>query len=433
MRIRSASWLFAFQVSAKVLSFPIGIILAHTLGPAGKGSLSIVQLVATTAVTLFNFGLGSALTYYAARREARGRDAVRLAVTVAALVVLALLGVYLFAGQWFAEVMLHTSNTTLVLLGVITAGPALVGGLIQPYVIGSGSVRNASLVSLASLGFQLLAYVGFAVFHALTLPAAVVIWVTATFTEAAVLCYLAWPVGALHVEFGVSPLVRRAWRYGLLVWVSGTLGFTALRADMYLLDFFKGPAAVGVYSVAVTFAELVWFISNSISGVMMPKVASQREDVLDPMLRLSRVLWPVALFSGIAVSLIAVPVIPFVFGKQFAGAVVPLFLLVPGTVAMAAGSMSSVYLLGTGQPVWATLSTGLNMIVNILCNLVLIPRLGIPGASLSSAISYSVGTLVVILAVRYRAKVSLADLLLPRSEDFSELGHAAWRALRRAG
>jgi len=173
LRIRSASWLLLAQVATKVLSLPVGIILARSLGPAGKGSLSILQLVAGTSIVIFDFGLSASLTYYAARGEAHGRDAIRLVLSIALAVVSCLALLYLLFGQWFALSVLHTDQQVLVLVAVLAVGPGLVGSLTQSFVIGSGSVRRASMVTMGTLLFQLVAYAAVWALHLLTLPIAV--------------------------------------------------------------------------------------------------------------------------------------------------------------------------------------------------------------------------------------------------------------------
>jgi O-antigen/teichoic acid export membrane protein len=420
MRVRSASWLLASQIAAKVIGLPIGILLARQLGPEGKGSFSIVALVAGTATALFTFGLGPALTYYAARREARGRDVVLMGAGLAALVTLGLYGIYWVAGDWFASAILHTDQTGLVLIGVAAAAPALMSALILPFVLGTGAVRRASIITTLALAYQLVAYAALLVMGRLTLAAAVVVWLSAICGETLTFALVAWRKGTVETDPGVRALVSRTWKYGLTVWLGSMLGFAALRVDMYFLSYFHGPAAVGVYSIAVTFAELLWFIPSAVGGVMMPKVAGEGDEVLELTLRMSRAMWVVVLAAAACIVTIAVPAIPMLYGARFSGAITPLLLLVPGVVVTGAAVMASAYLSGTGRPGYATVAAIVNVVLNVALNLILIPRFGIPGAALSSTISYSVAAI-------------LSRVLAPQVDDFRELGAAVRRSLPKPG
>jgi O-antigen/teichoic acid export membrane protein len=433
MRVRSASWLFASQIAAKAIGLPIGIILARQLGPEGKGSFSIVALVAGTAAALFTFGLGPALTYYAARLEARGRDVVLMSIGLASTITMGLGCLYWLFGDWFAGAILHTDQTGLVLVGVAAAAPALMSALILPFVLGTGAVRQASIITTSALAGQLVAYAGLLFTGRLTLANAVVVWLLAVCGETATFALVAWRKGASEAAPGVRALVARSWRYGLTVWMGAILGFTALRVDLYFLSYFDGPAAVGVYSIAVTFAELLWFIPNAIGAVMMPKVAGEGDDILELTLRMSRTMWAVGLVAAAVIVAVAIPAIPLLYGGSFSGAILPLILLIPGMVVHGAAVMSSAYLSGTGRPQYATIAAVVNVGINVVLNLVLIPRFGIPGAALASAASYSAAAMLTVVFFVRVTRVSVGRVLVPAVSDFRDLGAAIVRAVQGAG
>jgi len=429
LRIRSASWLLLAQVATKVLSLPVGIILARSLGPAGKGSLSILQLVAGTSIVIFDFGLSASLTYYAARGEAHGRDAIRLVLSIALAVVSCLALLYLLFGQWFALSVLHTDQQVLVLVAVLAVGPGLVGSLTQSFVIGSGSVRRASMVTMGTLLFQLVAYAAVWALHLLTLPIAVGIWFGATVIEASVLLALASRVKAVAVAPGLGALIARSWRLGMVMWIAGTVGFAANRVDMYLLAFFKGTGPVGIYSIAVTFAELVFFIPTALNGVMFPKTAAERETVLPLTLRVCRTVWPLVALCAAGVFGAAVLLVPFMYGAMFAGAIPALAVLLVGTVPLSLTGAMATYLAGTGHARDWTIAAAGNLTVNVLLNLTLIPRFSILGAAASSAVSYLVAVVITTAFFVNRTHARLSDLLVPRPAEFMEFGQALRRAL----
>jgi O-antigen/teichoic acid export membrane protein len=344
-----------------------------------------------------------------------------------------LLAVFVAAGERFAQSVMHTGDTFLLLIGVLAAGPALVSALAYPFVIGSGSVRAATMVTFCQLAASLLAYAGLAVTGNLTVSSAVVVWFAVLLGEALTLGAIAWRVQAPGVSIGVRALLRRVWRYGLVVWLANVLGFAALRMDIYLLAYFEGAAAVGVYAVAVAFAELLRLIPNSIGGVMMPKVAAEGEDALALTLRMSRVTGVVVGVAAICMVAVAAPIIPPLFGAEFAGAALPLLLIAPGIVASSAAGMSASYLVGRGRPKFATIEAGVNVVVNLIANLLLIPRLGIAGAALASTLSYTVSAACPVYFLVRLTGVRVRDLLLPTRSDFVVLGDAARHALSRSG
>jgi O-antigen/teichoic acid export membrane protein len=432
VRLRSASWLLASQMLAKVVSFPMGVIIARGLGAGGKGSLSLVQMVATTAAALLGFGMTSTLTYYAARREAAGRDALAMAASIAGLVMVGLLTLNALVGDWFARHILHTTDSRAVVLGIAMVFPVMLGGMLLSLYIGSGNIRNATIVTNSVLIVQFSVYVVVWLLGRLTLDVALLIWASAVTVEAVVLAILAWRVQADEdVAPGPLRLWRRTWRYGLTMWLAATLGFTALRLDMYILAYFRTPADVGVYSIAVTLAELSWLVPAAINGVMLPKMAFEREGSLDLMLRVSRVLWPITLVVSVGVYLVSVPTVPLLFGPDFTASLLPLLLIIPGTLAMTLSGLPSTYAMSFGHPRDWTIASALNAVVNIGANIALVPRLGPAGAALASTLSYTASTVVIVAFFVRRSGHTLRQLYVPSLDDYRELTAAARRALRR--
>jgi len=62
-----------------------------------------------------------------------------------------------------------------------------------------------------------------------------------------------------------------------------------------------------------------------------------------------------------------------------------------------------------------------NMVVNLVANVLLIPRLGAAGAALASTISYSVGTGVIVWRFHARTGARVVDVLVPRGSDLKTM------------
>lgn len=433
VRVRSAAWLFSAQVLSLVISIPTSVLLARVLAPSGKGTLSVVQLVASFSAIVLNFGIGQALVYYSARREARGRDAIAVALLMglAVSVGLGLLG--LLFGRSLAA-LLNISPSWLVVVGLMATGPVLVGQYLNAHVVGRGSIRASSLVNVGSLALQLLVFAVLWAMGRLTAATAILVWTLAVTGVAVVFIGMSWSSEADEaVELGARSLMRRMWRYGLIAWPSGILGTAAQRIDVFLLTSIKGTAQVGIYSIAVTLAELCWYIPNALGGVLLPKVAAEREESLQVSFRLARVTWVATGLAAAAVAVVAPALVPLVFGRDFAGSVLPLFLILPGIIMSSAASAPAAYLSGIGKPIYGTIAAGVNVGVNVVANLLLIPRLGASGAALSSTISYSASAAILISVFVRKTDGRLRDILVPRAQDFREIYAAIRRALKSRG
>jgi O-antigen/teichoic acid export membrane protein len=103
---------------------------------------------------------------------------------------------------------------------------------------------------------------------------------------------------------------------------------------------------------------------------------------------------------------------------------VPLVLLLPGIVAFAPVKVLAAYLAGAGLPrLFFRVSTS-SLVVTVVLDLLLIPRLGIAGAALASSASYTTAAAVMLWIFRSTTGVPLRDVLLPTREDIRLGVHA---------
>ncbi len=186
---------------------------------------------------------------------------------------------------------------------------------------------------------------------------------------------------------------------------------------MYVVSFFLGTAAVGIYSVSTTLAELVWAIPQALNAVMIPKVAAEGPETAELSARITRLVWPLAVTAAWVFLALAVPLVPLVFGPRFAASILPFALLVPGTALMATASAPAAYLAGIGRPQEWTKATVLNVVFNIGLNLILVPRVGIAGAAVASSVSYGIAAIYVLIRFRHFSELPLGRILVPNRED----------------
>jgi O-antigen/teichoic acid export membrane protein len=118
-----------------------------------------------------------------------------------------------------------------------------------------------------------------------------------------------------------------------------------------------------------------------------------------------------------SIALLARPLIGFAFGSEFLPAVPPLLLLLPGTAFLSVGSILANDFVGRGRQALNSIAAIITLLINVPLNFVLIPVWGISGAAAASAISYSVGTIVMLVNFLRMTGLGPAEVLLPRSRD----------------
>jgi len=190
------------------------------------------------------------------------------------------------------------------------------------------------------------------------------------------------------------------------------------RAAYYLIEAFRGTAALGVYSVAMQLAEGSWLVPKSIGGVLYSKVSNLEEERRQ--VQLTVILFKVAVVFGLlcTVVLILLPdaVYSTIFGPEVQGLRPILLLIAPGLVAMSGSQVLSHFLSGTGRIVQNLIGSGLGMVATLILGWALVPVLGVQGAALTASVAYST-SLIYQLIVFLRLTRIPASELLPHAGD----------------
>lgn len=436
MSLRNQSALvFAASLVQLVFGMAAGILSAQLLGPEGKGIAVTAFLVPAFVCSLGSLSLGEASTYYLGQGVAAGRvvgstilEALGLGLCYALIAGLLLLGPL--------RQVVHAVPAPLVLLGLATIplmllknfGDSLLTGQkrVNAFVIGnlSNHVLRGTLLFLFLFVWKL-GVLGAVLAELLT-------WL---FLGG---FYLRSMIRDVPVEWRIDrSYLRDQFRYGSQTHVGNIAQRLNLQLDMMLLSTFAGATAVGLYSVAVTLAQVLWYIPDSIGRLLFPRVASSSRaeaNRVTPLACRNTVLLTLV-GAGVVVA-VGPLLIPIVYGPGFAASVRPLLILLPGIVALSVSKILSKYLSGIGRPFSNSISSLVALAVNAPLLYLLIPALGVEGAALASAVAYGVHALVCLVFFLRESRVSPLATLIPTPADwplYRQGLEQLWRKIRRPG
>jgi len=225
--------------------------------------------------------------------------------------------------------------------------------------------------------------------------------------------------GGVNFKPNIS-YMKRATTYGIQAHLANILGFLNYRVDMFLVNGFLGPAAVGLYAVGVGLVEKLWMISQAASTVLFPRVAAetdeQRRKEFTPLVART-VLWTTAL-GALLLALFSRWIVLLLYSEAFLPTVSALQALLVGIVALSAGRVLSNDIAGRGFP-GLNIYTGLAAVVtNVILNLFWIPRYGIVGAAWASTVSYTVLFLGVLFFYCRLSGNRWTSVVLPQRGDW---------------
>lgn len=384
------------------LSGIASIVIARELGVTGRGRWAVISSLAVLVATIASSGLPIAASYASAR--ARGSERAR--TVQAALTLSAVLALLAGAGYLAAAAIIH-----------LPAGAAaVVTALAIPVTSVCYTVAQRLTLTASPMSWYAWAQISGSL---VTLLAVVVLGVT---THLTVLMVIITSVGgqvvgtavsltaldrheALGPWLGIS--IRSAARMlrpylGYAVITFATLSLTQIvqRVDVLLVSGYRGPRAAGLYSVAVSFNDLLLVVPGALGYVMFRRGARSAPAHFSEALVVLRWTAAFAVVASLFTLVLADRLVRLLFGSAYHGSVEPLRWLLPGAIAFSIQSVLSNYLASRGRPRIVLVAWLTGAVIGIGSDLFVIPAYGIVGAAIVSSVSYIIVTGFHVQALR---------------------------------
>ncbi|MBE7179352.1 MAG: polysaccharide biosynthesis C-terminal domain-containing protein, partial [Mucilaginibacter polytrichastri] len=175
-----------------------------------------------------------------------------------------------------------------------------------------------------------------------------------------------------------------------------------MKIDQLMIGNILGEKSLGIYATVVRFSEVWYFIPMAIVTSVFPAIINaKREDenryqkrlqnMYDLMVGISLGIALVMTFASDLIYHIAYHNHP----EFFAGADV-LKVHIWAGIFVFLGSASGQYLINEGFTQLALLRTGMGALVNVILNLILLPKMGIIGAAWATLAAYFTATFFIV-------------------------------------
>lgn len=424
----SVSAVFVTRATSLLLAAGTTFVLARSLGPADLGGYFLLVLVPSSALAIFSFGLPSALTYFSGRGH--DLDEVRTLAVIYALVFSTAIAIaFLALGSVLYDTILAAAPQGLLPVALVATPGVFLTSFATAVILGQQQVRTYNTLLLIQGAVLFLGQTAVVVLLRGGLSGA--LWTFAGANSFASILSLGAMIRlapfrpTMHLR-GATQLLR----YGTILQPASLAGFFSYRADVFLISLImRNPAALGQYGIAVNLAELCFYIPDSVSTVLFPRVAaSDRAAAAALVPPACRITLGLTALAGAAIGAGVLLGIPLLL-PAYLPSLAPTFILLPGIVGLSASKVLSGYLSGIGRPAPISAVAAGALTLNVVCNLALIPLLGISGAAASSLISYSTNGLVMIWIGARQANVTMAAMVRPRGPDVAFLRAAVPRLI----
>jgi len=193
--------------------------------------------------------------------------------------------------------------------------------------------------------------------------------------------------------------------YSKFTVLSGISSLVILKADVLMLGFFLGPRDVGIYGMALFVNEAVNIIFDSVLRIFLPKASAlstedYRHKARQLYYRSAKNIY-IGIFPIIIIIALAGPyVIEWFYEGKFNDSIPLIYWFLAASLIKPYGYVAGVMLGATGHIRIDNRNTWIIAILNVVCNVVLIPRFGVSGAAAASFLSFACLTLINYVSVQ---------------------------------
>jgi O-antigen/teichoic acid export membrane protein len=385
----NSGWLLGDRIARVIVSLSVGVLVARYLGPARLGMLSYATALVGIVGCIGAMGTEGVLTRDLVREPQRAYELLGSALVlrfvggVAVVIVAALLATWLRA-----------DSREIVLMVVILAAGSLLSPMdvvdqwFQSRVESKYSVMARGMALLTASALRIVLVIG---------TASVVMFAWAQLFEAVLAAV------ALMVAYRLTGNVWRRWRVNWCLltrlmrdsWpliLSGLMTMTYMRIDQVMLGTLADDHTLGIYSVSVRLTEVWYFVPWVLISSTLPSIVRAAERSEFVLRERSQQLYNAVSFISYAiavpVSLLAGVLVDTLYGSEYAASAPVLVLLIWTVHLTSLGMARSSYLVAKNWTRLHLATVGVGAVVNVVMNVVLIPKHGAIGAAVATLVSY---------------------------------------------
>lgn len=409
--IRTSSVALALRVFGMLVTYVFNFIVARRYGASAVGGLALATTVVMVLGMLSRLGFDRAIVRFVAASIASGKAEMAGRQYRAALYIVGVLGCLLSLGMFFGADSLAVTvfkkpaleNTFRI------ASPAVL--FFSLNLFNAEAIRGLKKIWQFSLLRHVMTYL-VAVVVLLLLHGSLTedsVAVAAFSIACAVAAVISLVVARTSFGAGFScngVALGALLAVSLPMFFSNSMGMIISWSDVLMLGRFVSESEVGIYSICLKLAFGVSIVLNAVNSFSTPRFAELHAgghtvEMASAMQQTTKLLFFTTFPLLIGIVALGKPLLGL-FGLEFQAGYQALLILVLGQFFSALSGPIANLMQMSGLERAFLVIVGVLAVLNIGLNLLLIPRYGILGAAVSSAIALTLNNLACVLVVKWR-------------------------------
>lgn len=421
-----------------LIKLGLGVMTARFLGPAGRGLFSSSVQTAGFGSTIFMLSVGEGLIYKIGRKEIIRKEVFSVVVVFSCFFSL-VVSFFLFLAVSLLKENIFSDVSPEMFVPIYLLGPLMV----VEYLSASALKGLKEFGCANKVGVFSKANILILVSAVLFINGASIIIALYALVLASMLNAVVWLIFVFrHSKLKSLPPLERligCVKYGAATHLATLLTEIEYRLDTFVLLYFVGPAAVGVYITGVSLGQIQWYLANSINSVLFPYVSEGSNTDKG---NLAKAATKAAFYGNFLLMLplifFGVFIVEFLYGDDYRHAYLVFITLSPGLLCDTFSRGIAAWLKGVGRPFYLSCVSAGSLFVNISLNILVVPKFGILGAAAVSTITYGLKALILVRFFCKENQYKVRNLIFYSKEEavvlkdrFSENYHKMMDKLKK--
>ena len=403
------------------------IISARILGSECRGSFSIFSTSLNFLVVFLGFGLSYSLMYFISEEKIsiqKSYNSLLFYVFLLALFFLLLI----FIEEFFSFSIftgLTSFNEKLILMFVVFFN--LINSIISGLLFGLKKIQDQQLSTLLFYFFNIFLHFLvflFSAFVKIDYEVFLFFYCLIMFVSVLINFYYLSKYVNLNFQFHFLEIseIRNLFFFAGLAYFANLFQFFSYKMDNYFLQNFCSLSEIGVYSLGFNLFKMFWLLPIAISSILTPIHTGQNFDVVvDNTVRVSRILFLLALLAILLSGPFLRYLIPLVYGLEFGMSSDILLCFLVGFIPVSISNILLSFFNAKGMVKYNFQYAVFTFMVTLISNYFTVPLFGVFGVVLSNIISMFLGLFVCLWHFQKVSGRRVFELFYPKRSDFAYL------------
>jgi stage V sporulation protein B len=391
---------FLASVVSVFIAFSINVLLGRYLGASDLGLYRMVNTIFGICILFLTFGIPAAVIHYLAEFSGNSKKQQELVssciITSLVLGIASALIIYL-TSELFAG-FFNMPQLSILLKSISFSFPfSLLNTMLLASLNGFREMTKNAWSTIVNSIFTVIITLFLLPIYGVK-GAVLAIGISSTFATFFSILIYKFPRISFTNYFYLN---KKMISFGSKTLLSNAINLINYQADILMIGYFLSSTELGIYSVSIMFAKVIWILPDSIQKTTFPLIseyyANGMKDpitiVVDRCMKYSCIL---LVLSSIFILFFGKYIIYYTFGSKFEQAYLSLNILLIGTVVYGiTKSVGSIFAsVGKINIVYKIPLT--SAILNIVLNSLLIPIYKINGAAVATTLSFIISSILTV-------------------------------------